>query len=234
MAEKNYSKIQLFGVLTILIIFPLLSWVYLKAGLDYQKETRAELIDYGQLPEFRFTNFNGKEFNRDSIESEMAILSFIGENEAYNNTMLKMMQQLHTQFGKSNNLQFLVMPLQKSKASPQYLKALANEYKLNDVVQQHFLSGKILAIRNWLGSGIKVPVEKQVNEKEVTTWKLEENHSGEIIDYPYFVLVDTSHTIRNYYNYNNYDEVQRMVEQIAIVLPQPKERDAIIQREKEK
>ena len=81
MAEKNYSKLQLFAVLTILIIFPLLSWVYLKAGLDYQRETRAELINYGELPEFRFTNFKGEEFNKDSLKSEMAILSFIGENE---------------------------------------------------------------------------------------------------------------------------------------------------------
>jgi len=234
MAEKNYSKLQLFAVLTILIIFPILSWVYLKAGLDYQRETRAELINYGQLPEFRFTNFKGIEFNRDSIKSEMAVLSFIGENEDYNKTMLKMMQQLHEQFGKSNNLQFLVMPLLRSKASSSYLQNLANEYELNDEVQHHFLSGIVSNIQLWLGEQIKVPVEKQLNEKEVPLWKLESNSSQQINDYPFFVLVDTAHTIRNYYNYTNYDEVRRMVEHIAIILPQPKERDAIIKREQEK
>lgn len=234
MAEKNYSKVQLFAVLTILIIFPILSWVYLKAGLDYQREARAELINYGELPEFRFTNFKGEEFNKDSLKSEMAILSFIGENENYNKTMLEMMQQLHTQFGKSNNLQFLVMPLLRSKASVTYLQNLANEYQLNDEVQHHFLSGIVSNIQLWLGEEIKIPTEKIVDEKEVTTWKLESNASQAINDYPFFVLVDTAHTIRNYYNYTNYDEVKRMVEHIAIILPQPKERDAIIQREKEK
>ena len=205
MAEKNYSKLQLFAVLTILIIFPLLSWVYLKAGLDYQRETRAELINYGELPEFRFTNFKGEEFNRDSLKSEMAVLSFIGENEAYNKTMLEMMQKLHTQFGKSNNLQFLVMPLLRSKASVTYLQNLANEYQLNDEVQHHFLSGIVSNIQLWLGEEIKIPTEKIVDEKEVTTWKLESNASQAINDYPFFVLVDTAHTIRNYYNYTNYD-----------------------------
>lgn len=235
MAEKNHSKIQLIAVLVILIIFPLLSWVYLKAGLDYQKGARAELVDYGQLAPFGYTNLQGLEFNLDSLESKMAVVSFIGENETNNKTMLELLQKLHSQFGKSNNLYFLTIPLLKSKASPTYLKELANEYQLTDPVQHHFLSGKILAIRNWLGSEIKIPKEKVAKEEGGTPlWTLEEDTSMEIKDYPYFVLVDTSQTIRNYYNYNNYDEVKRMVEQVAIILPQPKERDAIIKREKEK
>jgi len=235
MAEKNYSKIQLFAVLVIMIIFPLLSWFYLKQGLDYQRSTRSELVNYGKLAPFGLSNLKGQEFNLDSLKSQMAVISFIGENDSDNKTMLKMQQQLHDQFGKSNNLHFLAIPLLKNKATFQYLGDLANEYNLTDPIQHHFLSGKILAIRNWLGTEIKVPKEKVAKEEGGTPlWILEKDHSNEITDYPYFVLVDTSMNIRNYYNYKNYDEVKRMVEHIAIILPQPKQRDAIIQREKEK
>ena len=235
MAKKNYTKIQLFGVLTILILFPLLSWYYLQQGLNYQRSTRAELSDYGKLAPFRYTNLKGQEFNLDSLEGQMAVLSFIGENDTDNNTMLKLLQQLHDQFGKSDNLQFLAMPLLKEKASPQYLKDLSSEYNLTDPVQHHFLSGRVLSIREWVGSEIKIPKEKIVKEEEGTPlWILEKDLSNEMTEYPYFVLVDTAKTIRNYYNYKDYKEVKKMVEQIAIILPQPKERDAIILREKEK
>ena len=236
MAERNYSKIQLLAILIILIIFPLLSWYYLQQGLNYQRSTRAELSEYGKLAPFRYTNLKGQEFNLDSLESQMSVLSFIGANENDNKTMLKLMQKLHEQFGKSNNLQFLTIPLLKEKASVQFLKDLADEYELTDPVQHHFLSGKVLAIRKWLGTEIQIPKEKVAKDEEgaVPLWVLEKDHSMEMTEYPYFVLVDTSQTIRNYYNYKDYNEVKKMVEQIAIIIPPPEERDAIIRREKEK
>ena len=235
MAERNYSKVQLFAVLTIMIIFPLMSWYYLQQGLNYQRSTRAELSDYGKLAPFYCTNLKGQEFNLDSLESQMVLFSFIGDNEADNKTMLKVLQKLHVQFGKTNNLQFVTLPLLKSKASAQYLKDLTTEYQLTDPVQHHFLSGKVLAIREWLGRDIRIPKEKVAKEEGgVALWTLEKDYSNEITDYPYFVLVDTAQTIRNYYNYKDNIEVKKMVEQIAIVIPPPMERDAIIRREKEK
>jgi len=51
MSKKN-SKFQILLILTILLVFPLLSWYYLKKGFDEQMEARAELKNYGTLPTF--------------------------------------------------------------------------------------------------------------------------------------------------------------------------------------
>ncbi len=48
------------------------------------------------------------------------------------------------------------------------------------------------------------------------------------------VLADTSLTIRRYYDLRNEQEIRRMVEHIAIILPRIEERDLVFKRETEK
>jgi len=232
--DFSNSKITIFAVLVILLGFPLLSWYYLKQGLDYQKSTRAELMHYGELSNLQFTNLQGQAFNLDSLDQMMSVISFIGEDEAMNHKMFELQQKLQIQFGKNESLNFLIVPLKKEKASVEYLSNAAEKYSLTNPVQHHFLSAKENFLQHWIGKEIKIPKGKEIKTGDTPQWILDEDNSGSINNYHYFVLVDTTQTIRNYYNYNNFEEVQRMVEHIAIMLPKETEPDAIIKREAEK
>ena len=53
-------------------------------------------------------------------------------------------------------------------------------------------------------------------------------------EYPYFVLIDSSLMIRNYYNINDQESMDRMVEHLAIILPREKKSKAVLRPPKEK
>ena len=50
--------IQLGGVFLLLVIFPLVSWYYLRTGLDYRLQAIQELKDFGKIPAFTLANYN--------------------------------------------------------------------------------------------------------------------------------------------------------------------------------
>lgn len=225
------NKLQVFGILTILILFPLMSWYYLKTGYNYQMDARGELKDYGKTPIFSLVDNNGNTFTNDSIGNTMAVISFLGKDENTDTTMLGIMQKLNTQFGDNRNLKLLIGTLQPEFDSPEKLSSIFKKYNLAD--DQHtLLTGDKSALQKLAGMDLKVPKE----------WIPRENEADEIIfekisnveDYPFFVLMDRKQTIRNYYKVNNEDEVKRMVEHIAIMLPRDIKPDIFVNETKEK
>lgn len=226
------SKIQTFAILTILIGFPLLSWYYLTTGYNYQMDARAELKDYGKLPTFSFTNHTGGLYTSDSLENTMSVISFFGKDGKMNQEMFNVMRKLNTQFGDNLNLELLIVSIESEQDSPGVLAGLfaMNQF---DEKQHHFLTSTNLDLQKWIGEGIKVPTKWEKNDNEIANIILEENKSGTIGDYPFFILVDKKQTIRNFYHVDNEDEVKRMVEHIAILLPREVKPDIEMKEKKE-
>ncbi|MFK8007298.1 MAG: hypothetical protein AB8H03_13050 [Saprospiraceae bacterium] len=226
------SKIQTFAILTILIGFPLLSWYYLTTGYNYQMDARAELKDYGKLPAFNFSNHLGGTYTSDSLENTMSVISFFGKDGKMNQEMFNIMRKLNTQFGDNPNLELVIISIESEVKSPGVLAGLfaVNQF---DEKQHHFLTTSNQAIQKWIGEEIKVPTKWEKNEDGPTDIQLTENKSGEIGDYPFFVLVDKKQTIRNFYHVDKEDEIKRMVEHIAILLPREVKPDIEMKKKKE-
>jgi len=226
------SKIQTLAILTILIGFPLLSWYYLKTGYNYQMDARAEMKDYGTLPSFNFTSHNGGVYSSDSLKNTMSVISFFGENGKANQEMCKVMRKLNTQFGDNDNLELLIVSLESQLDYPGVLAGL---FALNkfDKSQHHFLTGKNIDVQKWVGEGIKVPTKWIEKEDGPTDILLEINNSGTIEDYPFFVLVDKKQSIRSFYHVDKIEEIKRMVEHIAILLPKEEKPDIEMKEKKE-
>lgn len=230
--KKIGKTVQSLALTFILLGLPLMSWYYLKLGMNYQIETRSELKDYGKLPTFNFTNTQGNVYTNDSLHKTMSVISFFGKNEKTEQEMLAIMKKLNEQFGDNPNLKLLIPTLQSQNDSQEALQSIFEKYQF-DAKQHQLLRGKKLAIQDWV-KGIKVPTEWVKKEKEAAEIIFEKNQTDEIFDYPFFVLVDTAQTIRNYYHVENMDEVKKMIEHIAILLPKESKLGIEFQREREK
>jgi len=226
------SKIQTLAILTILIGFPLLSWYYLTTGYNYQMDARSELKDYGKLPAFNFTNHTGEIYTSDSLENTMSVISFFGKSGKMNQEMFNVMRKLNTQFGDNPNLELLIVSIESEEDSPEVLARLfaVNQF---DTRQHKFLTSSNYDIQKWIGEEIKVPTKWEKKEDASTDITLEENKSGKIGDYPFFILVDKNQTIRNFYHVDKEDEIKRMVEHIAILLPREIKPDIEMKEKKE-
>lgn len=234
MADKPSlkSKIQTFAILTILIGFPLLSWYYLKTGYNYQMEARSELKEYGKLPAFNFTNHIGGTYSSDSLENAMSVIAFFGNDGKINQEMFNVMRKLNTQFGENKNLELLIVSIESQLNA---LGVLESIYAINqfDEKQHHFMTSSNADIQKWIGEGIKVPTKWTEKENAPAEINLEVNKSGTIEDYPFLVLVDKNQMIRNFYHVDKTDEVKRMVEHIALLLPREVKPDFEMKKKKE-
>lgn len=226
------SKIQTLAILTILIGFPLLSWYYLKTGYNYQMEARSELKEYGKLPAFNFTSHNGETYSSDSLENKMSVISFFGKNGKINQQMFNTMRKLNTQFGDNKNLELLIVSIESQLNAPGVLESI---FKINqfDEKQHHFLTSSNPEVQKWMGEGIKVPTKWTEKENAPAEISFEVNKSGTIGEYPFFVLVDKTQMIRNFYHIDRSDEVKRMVEHIALLLPREVKPDIEMKKKKE-
>ena len=231
--SQSKNKLQLLVLLAILVLFPLLSWYYLKTGFDYQMDARAELKDYGKLARFSLIDKNGIAFNNDSLGNDMAVISVLGQDEEINKKVIEVLVNLNGQFDNNSKLKLILTSLDSDNISQEDLNKIFEENSFSE--NQHvLLSGEKSVLQSWIGKGIKIPKGVVEKENEVPEIYLEADNSGSIKDYPYFVLVDTTQTIRNYYHIKEKKDVGRMVEHIALMIPKDPEKDAILVREKEK
>jgi len=97
-----------------------------------------------------------------------------------------------------------------------------------------FISSDKQTISDWFTKGLKIPKEWKEKEEGAAEIVFEENHTGDLIDYPFFVLVDTGRVIRNYYHINKIKDVERLAQHISLIIPRDVERDAIFKPETEK
>ncbi|HMQ49624.1 MAG TPA: hypothetical protein PKA00_19185 [Saprospiraceae bacterium] len=207
---------QLLALLAMLVGFPLISWYYLKTGLDYRMEKMGELADRGQLPDFQYEALSGNALSSQLLANQL-LVGYLS-NGAGSDASMKAFKRLHQQFDERNEVFFLHFCSDTSLATAQQLLQSAQVNQLADTSQ-------------WF--------QFQLSTSEV-------GHLAKAVGLPYadydmsidqntlFFLAD-SLQVRAYYDFTKEEDLKRLVEHIALNLPVQKSRQELIfKRDKEK
>lgn len=214
--ENNTKKIIRFLMLCLLIVvFPFISWMYLRAGFNYQKEAWGELQDYGSLSAFTFQAQNGKEISKTQLTNKVVLAAFYSANETQNERQIESMKRLHDQFDDREDVSFALLSTQANKAASQSMLA---KHEIDDPNQFYLLSGSDEKVLDLMRKNFKQPnMEKGRGDDKKYELSVANNLMPK--DYPYFVLVDGKGLIRNYYDFRNEEHIKRVVEHLAILMP---------------
>ncbi len=90
------------AVILLLVVFPIISWLYLKKGYDYQKASFAELAEYKQIDKkaLASVSFTLSKYFQDG---KTKVVSFL-EKPALRDTIIP---KILTQFAKANQFQWI-------------------------------------------------------------------------------------------------------------------------------
>jgi len=207
MSEKvsDKRKAFIFVVLfVILVVLPAGSWFYLRGGLNWRKAAQAELQDYGKIRSASIIYADGTKENL--LKEKICVLHFFGpspdltlENRAILQTGERLVQQFGYKGGNEENYFRLVMIAEGGTAE---FKTLAQTLPTANLVNWVWTGG-MGSWRTILANGYDAYCQK----------------SGIQPAAEYFALSDTSGTIRRFYNALDEKEIGRMVEHIALLLP---------------
>lgn len=229
---KNTKKILQALVLTLMLIgLPLGSWFYLKKGFDYQKNLMDELKNYGKMPDFKLLTQNGDSLSRDELKGKVIVADFYVKDSQSAEKTMDYLRKFSEQFHDQEGLVFLSHQLSPLGASASGLKEQSQQESLDNDLN-YFLSGSKKEMLSILSIGYKVPVLKQKQDNGMIPLKSNINQLPR--EYPYFVLVDTSLAIRNYYDINDAASVEKLVQHLAISIPREKKEKPVLVIDEEK
>lgn len=219
--KKISGKIQVAILVFFIVFMPLGSWYYLQSGFNYHKKLMSDLKDYGKIPEFNLLTQNGDSLNSNDLHGKIMIVNFYAENKPSTALTTDYARKILSQFKNRTDLIFLFHSLNPEMQHDSLLKAVAEKENLLNH-QVYFLSGDEVETAELFTLGYKIPMP----EKKAAGQLPEEC--------PFFVLIDTNLTIRNYYDVNDKTSMDRLVEHLAIILPREKKSKAerIPQKEK--
>lgn len=220
MAKSARTVFQLGALVMLLIVFPAASWYYLNSGLQYRRSTMAELKEYGSFPSKNWTQVDGSPLSATYLKKKMLLAHQMPDGtqadlvSGYGETL----QRLHDQFEEREELVFLTLLHGDSLQALNQARSFAENYELEDQEQQFFvyLNGQDFSD---LSEGVLQPS----SEFEPGTTPS-----------AFLLLTDTTATIRRYYDIRKEEDIKRLVEHIALLLPFKKDRELIFKREAEK
>ncbi|MEL6923286.1 MAG: hypothetical protein AAFO94_04495 [Bacteroidota bacterium] len=205
--NKNKTKtkniIAFAGLTMMLVVFPAVSWYYLQQGLNYQKEARAELKDYGKVKAFSFDSNLNKPITEAAFDGNFSVATFINaDDETITTNYMQLLSRLHEQFDLRPDVKFMTHVSSKFKSGDNLISELNTEATVQDKEQLYFLTGETAALEQQAIKGYRLPLENQAFAKNT-----------------YVALVDTVGTVIQYYDFQNEAQVRRLVEHIAMLIP---------------
>ncbi len=210
---------RIFRVIAIsifLVGFPAVSWYYLNEGYKYRIGILEELDqNLGTPPTFQLVNQAGKIIDNGFMKEKVIITNFIalGAADASKANMEKL-YNIQDQFDKKDDILFYTyIKADSLKAVQNYVNTLG----IKEEKQWNFLTGTDAAM-----------------EQFIQTFPFPENSSKTYAGNSTVAIVDTSSTIRFFYDINNNKEVSKLIEHIANLMPQAPPEEARTKRELEK
>lgn len=206
--QKKWTPRKWFVFAAFIVLFaglPALSWWYLKGGLEWRKEAIAELGNYGKVRKAPVIYADGTK--EDLLAGNVGVIYNFGVNPdltAANQRAFDIAEKLYDQFAK----------LKSGGIHPHFRLVMISENGTSEF-RSHMQKIPTYDFAAWIWMG------------GVNSWRtiLENGFDAycthrKIPPYPhYFALCDTSGEIRRFYNADSDQEVGRMVEHIAILLP---------------
>ena len=193
--------IQTAALFLLLVFLPLGSWYFLQSGVDYRKSALDELQEFGEVPMISYQSFD---LDKAASSGKMLILGFLDDTAANAESKIgERLAALHDQFDNRQDVLFL----NHVNADQEVVDLLKNDYKLDDAEQCYFSLVEKEAVANY-----------QSKYPGVSDFDLELFKENVI------AITDTSHQIRQYYNLGEAEEMKRLIQHIAIILPIVKKR----------
>lgn len=196
LGRKIYIAAALF---LILVGLPAISWIYLRNGLNWRKEAVTELADYGKIGKATIIWPDGTW--EDQLKGKVVVVHLFGENPDLtdgNRQMLDTAEKLFNQFGQNHDFRLAMIASGGTADFKSYFQKMPS-----------------VDYATWVWSG-GVGNWRAILQNGYESFCLAENVKP---DPEYFALADTSGTIRRFYNALDQDQVDRMVQHIAILLP---------------
>jgi len=239
MEEKRTTKtkvkriIELTALAITLIVLPVGTYLYTSQGFDYFMEMKGELHEYGELPAFALQDQSGQTLELEDVKGRLVVSSFMKLGDEKGNYMVKQMAKLYDQFKDSDVVVFLIYIFDPKTNSVASLNDFAQANGLTDEEQCFFLRGEEGKVEAVLANGYKWPTDYGKKNREEPYQLASGSTTGDTY-YPYVILSDTSAVIRNYYAFENNKEMGRLVEHIALMLPNRGKGKPVVRREEER
>ena len=209
-AKSSIAKVvQIVLLGLVLVAMPAGSWYYLDKGLQYRKKSLAELKDLGTFSnDYRIESDSGRVLTRDSLRKKVT-LHFTYADAPARERALAVMAQMLSQFGERPDVLFVGYNLSATPdTGATWLTNLLNR-KLYDP-KKVYLSP--LSDRSTATAQLKITDFSQ----------------------PMVVIADTAAHIRHQYAISNNQEIGKLIEHTALIIPMINKEEAKIEREKEK
>ncbi len=201
-----------------LVIFPLISWMYLRFGMDYRIEALEKLEDHGRVGDYYLPAETGDSLRFSEIKGKVVVASFFGfRSDSLVAVYGDRLQRLHGQFGGRPEVLFLQHVLESGDAM-QKAHDFRTTYNLADTSKVKFV----------------FPGPEKAEELMDGQYHLPGYDRQDPAGNPFIALLDTAHVIRRYYDVREEASMRELVEHLAIVIPPVKDRDLVFKREKEK
>jgi len=211
MEKKKKNWVGVIVLFFLLGVFPILSYVYMKAGYDYQLDARSELKQLGSVMELPDTTIFGDTLVGAKMGKQITLLSYFDPTDQKNLEFCgKYFSEIYSQFNDVDWFRMdLLVPAKSTKALIDYRL----NYQMDDPQQVFFYqTDQTLSAVN-----ARLYVADSLRNKMNCV-----------------VLADTTGTIVNYYDLSDGMQFVRLVEHIAIMRPKEKEKpQALFQRERE-
>jgi len=179
------NRFNIIAVFVLIVIFPLISWIYLKKGEEWHVNSKSELESLGQIDQ----NLVFSELDSDTL----ALSDFEGKLILYFDTdnvnAISDLAYIVDQFAENNDI---ILSVNDRNNYPQDLTK--HLYKVENP--------KLISSNN--------------------------------LDKDYALLFDTSHELRKQYDVLSKEELSKLIEHTALLLPYEKKADIKMKREKEK
>lgn len=239
MEEKRTTKtkakrmIELIALALTLIVLPVGTYLYTSKGFDYFMEMKGELHQYEQLPAFALQDQSGQVLELEDVKGRLVISSFMKLGDEKSNFMVSQVAKLYDQFKDTDIVVFLFYVLNPNANTVATLKDFAKANGLTDEEQCFFLTGDQAKVESLLANGYKWPTDYGKKNRE-EPYQLSSSSTDGDSYYPYVILSDTSSVIRNYYSFEDNRAMGRLVEHIALMLPNRGKGKPVVRREEEK
>lgn len=205
---KKKNPLQAILLMTLLVLLPLGSWIYMKKGYNYQKAAMSELKQYGKLSTFLAKDVFNRNIGSDQLRQNLVLLNYYNGSAAAQQRM-EMVGKLHEQFDDRAGILFVNVGMGSGAA-------LEAKYSLLDSNQVYMIPASDRP-PFFLGKDVLMPTN-QLSEA-VDSLEFQPIEPTTLKDFNYFVLIDTKGKIRNYYPGNDPKQMKRLVEHIALTMP---------------
>ncbi len=198
-------KIFVYSVIALMLfVLPTMSYVYLSQGFKWRVDAQSELKDFGKMPELPIIWQDGSQ--EDMVDGKLCVVYNFGPNAdltPINKQVLETGEELVKQFGFKT-------------------ESVRNDFRMvlvygNETSEfRNYRMGRPSSeLSNWLTTGTVKTFTKILDEGYQYYCQ-----SEGVKPYPhYYALADTSGIIRRFYNAEDKNEIDRMVQQIAIIIP---------------